>query len=452
MPDISLKKLAYKCSPAAVRPFIKRIEASDIGSRFVGGAFWVLFGTIGSRLILLVVFACLARMLETTEYGKFSIVRTMLLMFLVFSTMGLSTPVIKSVAEFRHSDSKKAGRIIAFSRIVSFFIGVLGGLTVFLFSDYLASNILGYPELAGDLRLVACIFGFVAVNEINMGVLVGLESFKSQSSIKIASTVSAVITVLIGSMLGGLHGSIIGLCVYYLVYSVTGYIISQRACLGQEIQVDYVNAFSEWKTVLDVAIPVALTTIMLRLALTFSIVLLTRNGGAEEIAIYDIANQWRTLVFFIPVNLSAILLPILSSLHVKQDRRFLNFYLINIGINAFVTLALVIVIWLLSSYILLAYGKGYVDARAPLIILCFSAVFEAMCTVSAQVLIAQNCFWKNCMTAFIRCLLMVFFAVYFVLKGMGASGIAWAVLLSIIIRLTMQSLIIYKGMKATYVK
>lgn len=89
MPSISLKKLAYACSPSAAHPFFNRIEASDIGSRLVRGVFWSMAGSVISRGLMLCATVLGARMLGKTVYGELGMIQSTVGMFEGYAGFGL---------------------------------------------------------------------------------------------------------------------------------------------------------------------------------------------------------------------------------------------------------------------------------------------------------------------------------------------------------------------------
>ncbi|PQP33980.1 polysaccharide biosynthesis protein, partial [Desulfobacteraceae bacterium SEEP-SAG9] len=76
MPSISLKTLAYACSPSVVHPFLNRIEASDVGSRLARGVFWSTAGVVISRGLMLAASVLVARMLGKTGYGELGMIQS----------------------------------------------------------------------------------------------------------------------------------------------------------------------------------------------------------------------------------------------------------------------------------------------------------------------------------------------------------------------------------------
>ena len=48
--------------------------------------------------------------------------------------------------------------------------------------------------------------------------------------------------------------------------------------------------------------------------------MLVRNTSFSELAIYEAADQWKTIILFIPTAVSQIVLPILSSI-VNEDQK-----------------------------------------------------------------------------------------------------------------------------------
>jgi len=179
MPDISLKKIAYKYSPAAAHPFLTRIEASDIGSRLARGVFWSMAGAVISRGLMLCATVLVARMLGKTGFGELGMIRSTVGMFGIFAGFGLGLTATKLVAEFRSSDPSRAGRIISFSWKVAMLTGGLMALGLFVVATWLAEHTINAPHLTGVLRIGGLILFINALNGAQTGALAGFEAFKT---------------------------------------------------------------------------------------------------------------------------------------------------------------------------------------------------------------------------------------------------------------------------------
>ncbi|MBI9017251.1 MAG: oligosaccharide flippase family protein [Phycisphaerae bacterium] len=440
---LQLTKIIYKCSPKALHPFYDRIEASDIGSRFVGGVFWVLIGSVLSRLLFLICFILLARVLGKESYGEFGIIRTTLLSFLVFSNMGLSLTVTKCYAQYKGNDNVKLCKIIGLCRLFSFFVGIVAGIVLFLGSSYFANRFYEAPGIISEFKLIAFILPFIAIAEVNMGLLAGSESFRSQTLVRIVSSVMLFLSVYFGDKFG-VSGGVLGLCSYYLFYSMLAYFVVKRKCRINIIKPIYVKSFDEISVIFNSSLPIALTTILINVGMLICIGLLSRNNGSASVAIFDIANQWKTFVFFIPMNISFVLLPMFSSLANKRNGKFYKLYKLNILFNFFITSFVVLIIYFLSPFIVNLYGAGYEQMLAPLLLFCVVIIFDSLVSVNAKVFISRNRVWLNFWTAFVEVAILVVLSHYFIMNGNGATGIIIAFLIAVILRLCIQFILLYK--------
>ena len=119
MRPFPLKVLAYSCSPTALHPLLKKLEASEIGLRLARGIFWSIGGATISRALMLLAMMLVARFLGKTEYGELGMIQSTVGMFGVFAGFGLGMTATKHVAEYRRKDPERAGRIIAMAWIVA---------------------------------------------------------------------------------------------------------------------------------------------------------------------------------------------------------------------------------------------------------------------------------------------------------------------------------------------
>lgn len=183
MRSISVKAFVYACSPSAMHPILKRIEASDIGLRMARGLFWSMAGTVISRALMLLATILVARLLGKIEYGELGMIQSTVGMFGVFAGFGLGLTATKYVAELRESDPLRVGRILSLSTFVACFTGGLMALALLFFAPWLAEHTINAPHLVSQLRISAIVLFFSALNGAQTGALAGFEAFKDIAKI-----------------------------------------------------------------------------------------------------------------------------------------------------------------------------------------------------------------------------------------------------------------------------
>jgi O-antigen/teichoic acid export membrane protein len=145
--------------------------------------------------------------------------------------------------------------------------------------------------------------------------------------------------------------------------------------------------------------------------------------------VFNAANQWRGAILFLPGVVEAIILPVLSNLRGEGDRlRYRKVLLYNIWFNCALTIAVAILISVLAPFIMASYGKGFRSSYSVLILLSFSAVLTATIGVIGQAIASEDRMWWGMFLNLLWGCAMI--CATWLLVGYGATGLAWAVLIS----------------------
>ena len=122
------------------------------------------------------------------------------------------------------------------------------------------------------------------------------------------------------------------------------------------------HSWKEWRIVRDSAIPIITASSIVNVSLWMAqVALVQQSDGHRWMGAYQAANQWRSMVFFLPSKVLNAYLPILSSLRTSQSKSVENvqnrmFLYMIVGT---ITLGLPFIIT--APWIMELYGKEFVD-------------------------------------------------------------------------------------------
>jgi O-antigen/teichoic acid export membrane protein len=314
MLSISLKKLAYACSPASVHPFLKKIEASDVGSRLATGVFWSMAGSVISRGLMLCATVLVARMLGKTVYGELGMIQSTVGMFAVFAGFGLGLTATKHVAEFRKNDPERAGRIIGLSGLFAIGTGSVMSLGLLIFAPWLAEQTINAPHLTGVLRIGALILFINALNGAQTGALAGFEAFKTIAHVNLFVGLLSFPILVSGAYFGGLTGAVWALAVNLVFNWLFNHLALRREARRYKIPFTFRNCSRELPILWSFALPAALSAIMVGPANWVCRAFLTNQpNGYDEMGILTAALMFQGLLMFVTGMLSAPLLSMVSN-------------------------------------------------------------------------------------------------------------------------------------------
>jgi O-antigen/teichoic acid export membrane protein len=441
MLNISLRKLAHRYSPAAVHPFIKKIEASDIGSRLATGVFWSMGGAVVSRGMMLAASILVARILGKEVYGEYGIIRSTVNMFLVFAGFGLGMTATKYVAEYCGHDPARTGRIIAISGLFAMITGLLVTIGIWVFADVLATRTLNAPHLAGALRIGALIMFFNCLNGAQTGALAGFEAFKTIAHVNLGVGLTSLPLLVGGAYWGGLTGAVWALCISMAINWLLNHIALRKEVKHFNIPFTFKDCIKELPVLWHFSLPAFLSGVMFSPVLWLcNAMLVNQPEGYGQMGVYNAVNQWSIAILFVPSMVCRIVLPMLSSLNSNDDQtRYKKVLKYNVIINGLVALVIALPVIVFSRYIMALYGAGFAQAFWVLICMAFCSILIAVNNIVGQAIASKGKMWIGLLFNSLWSIVLLTASFILIRQGYGALGLAYATLIAYIFHTIWQS-------------
>lgn len=407
------------------------LALSSVHQRVFSGAFWSLLGACVSKVIVLCATVIVARILLKSEYGEVGMVRSTIAMFMAFSSFSIGATASKYIAEYRECNKEYAVKIYVLSLVFSIIMVIIFGAIVLLSSDYIATNSFNAPHLASTVRMAAIILIFATLSGAQTGVLAGFENFKTISKINIIFGFSESLFIVAGAYFFGVEGVISGFGLANLLNFILLHTFARKQIsnLGFSIKETFLKLrIKDFSILYKFSLPATISSMLTLVFVWYSKTILVQNCGFEEMANFDVAEQWRTQLLFIPAAISQIVLPILSnSKHNSGDQ--LRIIKSNIAINVTTTLLISLFFLCFGGYILQIYGENYTNTM-PLYLMGFTGVIISVTNVLGSVCFANDKAWHICMLNGFQGILLVLFAKYFIQDGLADTGLALANIIS----------------------
>ncbi|MCL5281662.1 MAG: oligosaccharide flippase family protein, partial [Planctomycetes bacterium] len=186
---MSVQNTIVSVLPSFLRVHVQRIRRSPLGYRLARGTVWSTAGAVTARGLSLLSSIVIAHLLSQVGFGELGILYSTVALFQVFAGFGLGVTATKYVAEHRHSDPAKAGRIIAMAWLVTVATGASCAVLLAVLAPWLAAHTLAAPHLSRPLRITAIALFLTAVNSAQAGALSGFEAFKSIARLNVITGV-----------------------------------------------------------------------------------------------------------------------------------------------------------------------------------------------------------------------------------------------------------------------
>lgn len=418
-------------------------KLSVTNKMIVKSGFWILFGTVISKVSLLVASIVIVKFVEKDIYGEFGMVKSTINMFTVFAGMGLGLTATKYIAQYRLVDKKKVSRIIGLSNFVSILFCIIVSAFFVVFAPELAVSI-NNPALESSLKLGAGILFFSGMNGIQTGILGGFERFKIIALNAIIASLFSSILQVIGAMYWGLNGIIVGFGLnFVLLYFLNFYSI--RVLTRSQFNFSFLNSenFRELPVIWRFSIPAVLSGLMVSPVIWITNKFLVASPqGYAHMADFDIANQWRATILFLPGALAQIALPMFASADSRAS--FNKLFYKNILLNLCVSIVVVVAVIICLPVIVEMYGDAYVSAKIPLIVMLITTILVAVNNIVGNAIAGLDKMWLGFVTNLLWAVVLIAASYYLVkFENYGAIGLSFAYLISYVSHTVVQ-LVLYR--------
>ncbi len=400
---------------------------NDLWRRLTSGAAWSLGAALCTSIGNLASGILLAHILGKYTYGQYGLIRTTLNMFIVFSSFSLGATATKYIAEYRDKDKEKTGRIAGLSLMSVFSLAVIAFAVCYFGANPLSERSFHSIEMSPYLRLGATMIFFAVINSALTGILSGFEAFQQIAKINVVGGIVLIFASFVAGKYFGLGGAVVGLSVYLgCMVAISVWYLKQE--LKKHRIVLYIReSIQEISILWKFSLPATLGGILVAPVLWLGSIMLVKSpAGFDGMAGFDVINQWKMAVLFVPGVVSRIALPLLSNLNSAEQNgdynRVIKFnLLLNVGIASLAALALSAV----SPFILRLYGKGFEEYMLPFFIMMFGAVVCAANTIIGHIIFSKGFAWWGFVLNFLWAALFLTFSYYFVMvRFLGVLGIA----------------------------
>jgi O-antigen/teichoic acid export membrane protein len=395
-----------------------------------------MFGAAISRSLMLAASVLVARMLGKTGYGELGMIQSTVGMFGVFAGFGLGLTATKYVAEFRGSDPERTGRIIGLSGLIAMVTGGLMAVCLFLFAPWLAQHTINAPHLTVVLRVGALILFISALNGAQTGALSGFEAFKTIAYVNLFVGLISFPILVAGAYYGGLTGAVWALTINLGFNWLLNHLALRKETLRYSVPFTFRGCGRELSVLWRFSLPAVFSGAMVGpVTWVCNALLVNQTNGYDEMGIFNAANQWYTVLLFLPGLLGSVVLPVLSErLGQKDTKQSSKTMVFAIKVNALIVLPLVLLASIFSPYIMSLYGESFRSSWPTLVVVLLTAGLLAIQTPVDQVIAASGKMWigfamnMGWAITFILCTLL--------LVNLGSLGLATARMFGYIVHAT----------------
>ncbi|MFV0943005.1 oligosaccharide flippase family protein [Bacillus pacificus] len=397
--------------------------------KIIKGILWIGLGSVISSASVYVSALIIARVLGIEMYGKYAIIQSNVYTFATIASAGLGITVTKFVSQYRNSNKEKCAEVISNLRIISLMTSIMFTVIIIGFSSYYATHILKDSEIIILLRIAAFYVLFTTLNAFQVGALLGFELFKKVARVNLFQGIFNIVITSMFTVLFGITGAIFALTFSSFLLWIYNYVMLKKIYKDKDISLTIVNKFDREITY-GFLLPAALCGIVSGIITWGSTnLIVTLKDGYNELAMYNAANNYKTIILYIPNLIGRVVLPTLSNYKSTQKKHRYNSlvkanFAINIAISAFVGAVIVIN----SKLFFGLYGNDFYDHNILMIVIIIGAILDVTTNLIFQLLVVENKMWSQFLVIVLRyvALLIVTFAFKDTLGGL-ALGLGYLV-------------------------
>jgi O-antigen/teichoic acid export membrane protein len=401
-------------------------------SRFYNALFIITISAVVSQGLNFLTMILITREIGESNIGHFSVIQSIVIFLVSFGLLGQNISSAALASRFKKRYPHHLGLLIGNSYMLSTVILILVGIFVGYSADYIFPEIYldSFPRL-GSIAFVIFWTFTMTFDMMQVSVLIGLEAYRDLIKTDVLKGIISISLIYPLSIRYGISGILAG----YIISSLMGVITNQffirknlkilKTCIRFKYSLKIIMR------ILNIGLPVFIAALFISFAtwLTNKMVFAEFNGPAA-LGIVFVCRQIMIMIQFFPVQISRVLLPIISEDKEMNNKRLVR----RTSLITVVAICTVLAVagLLFEDYILKAYNVDSVSASLPYRIILIAVIFSSVNLVLGQFVIAGKNPWVRTYADMVIALVMI--GITFVLKDNYLSvAIPWALLISYVL-------------------
>lgn len=421
---------------ALIKAISDRFSLGGMHARFLDGASWSAIAVIVSRGALFTAMFLTARLLGAKSFGEYAIVQSSISLFETFASAGMGVTAAKHVAQYRRNHKDKVGEIIFMTIAVVGMLGLPIALLLIVTSGAIARAVLAEPNLSLALSVGAIILLLNLLNGALIGIINGFEAFEEMARANIISGIVTVVAIPVGALYADLLGALLGIMLATAVLvAINGNIVKKRI-KAEEIPMCYKIHGDNWRILWEFSLPAMLAgAVMVPIVWISNTMLINQPNGYIEMGVFAAANQWFSILLFLPSTITMSLLPVFSDYSGERNIVELR-KAIMLGVKAslLVVAPFAIAIACLSPLIMPLYGGEYASRCDLLIVICATSVVASTNNVIGNLFMSIDRAKTHLLSNILWSVVYLGGALYFIKAGLGAMALAVSLLAAYVIK------------------
>jgi len=406
------------------------IGGTPLKYRLIRAVSWSVLGTGAAQGLFLLASIFTARWLGAEDFGRLGLLQFTLNTLVSFITPSFGWSLMRLAATLRDHDVHTLGDLSSAVLQAGLLASLLLSVGLAAFAPWMCIYWFKDTNTQVPLQIAALSVFAYGVFSLQISVLMGFEAFREGAILNTFRGVLLAGLMAAGAYGAGLQGAVWGFTLSGYLSVLVGTVFLKNLYRERGITLHWCSWRRGVGILRDVSLPSFLSTVLSSLTMWVGSVLLTRApNGLLQVALFNAANHWRTMILFLPTQISQSTAPILANLWSTSELGRLRMLTrTNLLINLATAGIPCLLIMLAATPILHLYQLGSPTGALTLRLLALSGVMTALCSVLGYTMIAMGQWWQglslNALWA------AVFVGMAWVMLPHGAVGLSMAYLLS----------------------
>ncbi len=416
--------------------------------RIAKNSLWLLSGSAVMQSLMLLVMVYIGRQLGPANLGRFGMIQMTVNLLGSLAGVSLGLTSAKYAAQYRSTNRERAGRAIGLAALVALGVGTVLSAALALGAPFLARTTLHSLEMAGLLRTGSAWVFFIVLNAEQVGVLSGLEDFKTLAKLNAIRGFLMLIGGGFGVIAGGVFGAILGFSTASCLQCVITAMYVHAACQRTAIRAVYLSREHELGVITGFSLPSFLASVVaLPVTWLASAVLVNQFNGYRYMGLFNAATHWRGVVCFLPAGLAQVGLPVLANLLETRDKgSYRKAFLSLVGGITLSAGCVAAVLCAAVSILVRLYGAGYADAKPVFLIVIVTTVVSSIDSALALALSSLGKMWSLSCLTMLWAILVIGLALWWI-PAYKTIGLAAAFLAAYLFEVIIRGWYVYRSLR-----
>jgi O-antigen/teichoic acid export membrane protein len=366
---------------------------ADENKHFYNALFFGTLSAVISQGLNFLTLMLITRKIGESGIGHFSIIQSTVIMLLTFGILGQNVSQAVLISRFKKNNPESLGLLVGNAYLLSLIMMTIIGIFTFLTAEYLFREIfLDYSIKIFSTGLIILWTTAMTFDIMQISTLIGLQAYRDLIKTDILKGIISIAVIYPLTIKFGLLGTLPG----YLLSSFLG-LLTNQFFIRKHLRL--LNVGIVWRfsvniihKILNIGLPIFLASLFIGFATWYTNkIIFNESFGPAALGIVFVCRQIMTLIQFIPVQISKVLLPIISEDTKGKGKSFIMNNSLVVGVSVCLILSVLGLIF--EDKILLIYKLNPLIASLPYKVILITVVFSSINMILGQFVVAGRNPW-----------------------------------------------------------